>query len=99
MVMPVLEPFVRQWAVLLVTYKRDGTPVGTPVSIAVEGERAFVRTRPTHKVRDTWLSQTWRQMLVRGILLNLRKNRGARSGEDALGNLSGSGRTTCVVQD
>jgi hypothetical protein len=30
--------------------------------------------RPTHKVRDTWLSQTWRQMLVRGILLNLRKN-------------------------
>ncbi len=47
MVMPVLEPFVRQWAVLLVTYKRDGTPVGTPVSIAVEGERAFVRTWDT----------------------------------------------------
>src|SRR5215207_7660576 len=38
-------------------------------------------------------------MLVRGILLNLRKNRGARSGEDALGYLSGRGRTTCVVQD
>ena len=38
---------VRQWAVLLITYKRDGTPVGTPVSIAVEGERAFVRTWDT----------------------------------------------------
>jgi len=47
MVMPVLEPFVRQWAVLLVTYKRDGTPVGTPVSIAVEGDLAFVRTWDT----------------------------------------------------
>jgi PPOX class probable F420-dependent enzyme len=47
MTKPILEPFVRQWAVLLVTYKRDGTPVGTPVSIAVEGERAFVRTWDT----------------------------------------------------
>ena len=42
-----LAPFVRQWAVLLVTYRRDGTPVGTPVSIAVEGDRAFVRTGDT----------------------------------------------------
>jgi hypothetical protein len=32
-----LEPFVGQWAVLLTTYKRDGTPVGTAVNIAVEG--------------------------------------------------------------
>ncbi len=47
MVTPVLAPFVRQWAVLLVTYKRDGTPVGTPVNIAVEEERAFVRTWDT----------------------------------------------------
>jgi PPOX class probable F420-dependent enzyme len=30
--------------VLLTTYKRDGTPVGTPVSIAFDGERAFFRT-------------------------------------------------------
>lgn len=44
---PVLEPFVRQWAVLLTTYRRDGTPVGTPVNIAVEGDRAFVRTWDT----------------------------------------------------
>jgi hypothetical protein len=38
------EPFVRQTNVLLTTYRRDGTPVGTPVTIAVEGDRAFVRT-------------------------------------------------------
>jgi uncharacterized protein len=39
-----LEPFVGQWAVLLTTYKRDGIPIGTPVNIAVDGDRAFVRT-------------------------------------------------------
>jgi PPOX class probable F420-dependent enzyme len=42
-----LEPFVGQWAVLLTTYKRDGTPIGTPVNIAVDGDRAFVRTFDT----------------------------------------------------
>jgi len=30
--------------ILLTTYKRDGTPVETPVSIAFEGERAFFRS-------------------------------------------------------
>ena len=40
----VLEPFVDQRTVLLTTYKRDGTGVGTPVSIAVDGDHAFVRT-------------------------------------------------------
>ena len=30
--------------VLLTTYKRDGTPVPTPVSIAFTGERAFFRS-------------------------------------------------------
>lgn len=39
-----LAPFVRQQAVLLTTYRKDGTPFGTAVSIAVEGDRAFVRT-------------------------------------------------------
>jgi len=39
-----LEPFVRQRAVLLTTFRRDGTPVATPVNIAVEGGRAYVRT-------------------------------------------------------
>jgi len=47
MVAPALDPFVRQWAVLLTTYRRDGRPVGTPVSIAVDGDRAFVRTWDT----------------------------------------------------
>lgn len=32
-------PFVRQNTVLLTSYKRDGTPVGTPVHIAVDGDR------------------------------------------------------------
>jgi uncharacterized protein len=37
-------PFARQRTVLLTTFRRDGTPVGTPVSIVVEGDRAFIRT-------------------------------------------------------
>lgn len=39
-----LKAFIRQRAVLLTTYRRDGTPVGAPVNIAVVGERAFIRT-------------------------------------------------------
>src|SRR4051794_19151483 len=39
-----LEPFVKQRTVLLTTYKRDGTGVDTPVSIAVDGDHAYVRT-------------------------------------------------------
>ena len=42
-----LEPYVRQWAVLLITYKRDGTPVGTAVNIVVEGDLAYFRTWDT----------------------------------------------------
>ena len=30
--------------ILLTTYKRDGSPVGTPVSIAFDGDRAFFRS-------------------------------------------------------
>lgn len=41
------ERFVNQYTVLLTTYKRDGTPVGTPVNIAVEGDRAYIRTWET----------------------------------------------------
>ena len=39
-----LQRFARARTVLLTTYKRDGARVGTPVSIAVDGERAFFRT-------------------------------------------------------
>ena|SRR5215216_4639517 len=43
----ILQPFVRQWAVLLTTYKRDGTPISTAVNIVVEGDRAYFRTWDT----------------------------------------------------
>ncbi|MFI5040394.1 MAG: PPOX class F420-dependent oxidoreductase [Acidimicrobiales bacterium] len=39
-----LRPFTNQPTVLLTTYRRNGLPVGTPVNIAVDGGRAFVRT-------------------------------------------------------
>jgi uncharacterized protein len=44
---PALEPFTRQRTALLTTYRRNGTPVGTPVHIAVHGDRAFFRTWDT----------------------------------------------------
>ena len=43
----ILEPLDRQWAVLLTTYKRDGTAVGTAVNIVVEGDHAYFRTWDT----------------------------------------------------
>jgi uncharacterized protein len=39
-----LEGFAEQKTVILTTYRRDGTPVDTPVHIAVDGGRAFIRT-------------------------------------------------------
>jgi PPOX class probable F420-dependent enzyme len=39
-----LAPFAGRRTILLTTFRRDGTPVPTPVSIAVEGDHAFVRT-------------------------------------------------------
>lgn len=42
-----LNVFDRQKMVLLTTYRRDGMPVGTPVHIAVYGDRAFFRTWDT----------------------------------------------------
>jgi uncharacterized protein len=38
------DQFTRRRTALLTTYKRDGTAVSTPVTIAVDGERAYVRT-------------------------------------------------------
>jgi PPOX class probable F420-dependent enzyme len=38
------EPFTKRRTALLTTYKRDGAPVATPVTIAVEGDHAYVRT-------------------------------------------------------
>lgn len=39
-----LEPVRDSWAVLLRTRKRDGSWVGTPVNLAVEGARAYFGT-------------------------------------------------------
>jgi uncharacterized protein len=38
------DRFTDERQILLTTYRRDGTPVGTPVHVAVEGDVAFVRT-------------------------------------------------------
>lgn len=39
-----LAPFVRQKTVSLTTYRKNGEPGNTPVSIAVDGDRAYVRS-------------------------------------------------------
>ena len=45
-----LDQLRRTKTILLTTYRRDGTPVATPVSIAFDGDRAFFRTWHTaHK--------------------------------------------------
>ncbi|HXC39609.1 MAG TPA: hypothetical protein VN667_11760 [Burkholderiales bacterium] len=44
--MAALDAFERQKTILLTTYRKDGTPVGTPVHIALGG-RAFFRSWET----------------------------------------------------
>lgn len=39
-----LAPFATQRTVARTTFRRDGTPVSTPVSIAVDGDRAVFRS-------------------------------------------------------
>jgi PPOX class probable F420-dependent enzyme len=41
---PALDRFVRQKTAVLTTYRRDGSPVATPLSVAVDGDRAVFRT-------------------------------------------------------
>lgn len=43
----VLSPFVEQPTVRLTTYRKTGVPVGTAVSIAVDGDVAYVRSWST----------------------------------------------------
>jgi uncharacterized protein len=38
------EPFVRPRTALLTTHRRDGSPVTTPVDVAVDGPHAYFRT-------------------------------------------------------
>lgn len=40
----ILRPFETQHTVRLTTYRRDGTPVGTAVSLAVDGPLGYFRT-------------------------------------------------------
>ncbi|HEX5301427.1 MAG TPA: PPOX class F420-dependent oxidoreductase [Streptosporangiaceae bacterium] len=39
-----LAPLRNTKTIVLTTYKKDGTPVATPVSIAFDGDRAFFRS-------------------------------------------------------
>jgi PPOX class probable F420-dependent enzyme len=41
---PVLARFLRQKTVLVTTYRRDGRPVSTPVSLAVDGDHVYLRS-------------------------------------------------------
>ncbi|OBK33987.1 PPOX class F420-dependent enzyme [Mycobacterium sp. 1245111.1] len=41
---PLFVPFVRQKTIRLTTFRKDGTAGTSPVSIAVDGERAYFRT-------------------------------------------------------
>jgi uncharacterized protein len=43
----VLDAFRDQKTVILTSYRRDGTPVDTPVHVAVVGDRAYIRTDAT----------------------------------------------------
>jgi len=46
------QRFAEQRTILLTTHKRDGTSVGTPVHIAVDGDVAYVRTfAPSGKLK------------------------------------------------
>ncbi|MGH4029614.1 PPOX class F420-dependent oxidoreductase [Actinomycetota bacterium Odt1-20B] len=44
---PELAPLMKPYAALLTTHKKDGTGVGTPVNVAVEGDHAYFRTYGT----------------------------------------------------
>jgi hypothetical protein len=39
-----LAPFVRQKTIRLTTFRKDGTPGTSPVSIVVDGDRAYIRS-------------------------------------------------------
>jgi PPOX class probable F420-dependent enzyme len=42
-----LDRFANDKTVILTTYRRDGTPIDTPVHLAVDGDRAYIRTYAT----------------------------------------------------
>ena len=49
---PTLSRFADERHLLLTTFRKDGTPVATPVHVAVDGDVAYVRTfDPSGKVK------------------------------------------------
>ncbi|WP_405165053.1 PPOX class F420-dependent oxidoreductase [Nocardia sp. NBC_01499] len=63
--------------VLLTTYKKDGTPVGTPVWVAPDGDRIVVWTNPT----------TWKVKRIRrnpDVTLQVSDARGRPKGDEVL---------------
>ena len=58
--MPGFGPLKGTGTILLTTYKRDGTPVPTPVSIAFDGDRAFFRSYD-----QAWKTKRLRQQYAR----------------------------------
>jgi uncharacterized protein len=50
-----LESLDHSWTVLLTTFKRDGTPVPTPVNLAIEDRHGYFRT----------YSKTWKTKRIR----------------------------------
>jgi hypothetical protein len=47
-----------QWAVRLTTFRRDGTPVSTPVNVAVAGDRVVFRTTRSTRSSSAFLIRT-----------------------------------------
>ena len=42
--MDTFDALWRHWAAVLTTYRQDGSPVTTPVNVAVVSNRAYIRT-------------------------------------------------------
>jgi uncharacterized protein len=68
--------------VLLTTYRRDGTPVATPVSIAFDGDRAFFRSY--HKAWKTKRLARNRQVEAAPATFRGKRTRVAVRGEATL---------------
>jgi hypothetical protein len=66
-----LAPFARQKTALLTTYRRDGTPVPTPLSVAVEGGHAYVRSWETagKAKRLRRRRAAWQELPVQGVVV------------------------------
>jgi PPOX class probable F420-dependent enzyme len=69
-----LAPYVRQKTVLLTTYRRDGGSGATPVSIAVDGAHAYVRSF-ANSVKTRRLARDGRALVAPATALGNRPGR------------------------